>query len=75
MRQDTGNLKSLHGGGAQVGGVFVIEQKGDAEFEGVGDEAKVLVVEASGPTDAESVPEPVAPRFLRGAVKFGNYVG
>ena len=68
MRQNPGHLKSLRGGGAEIARVSVVEQNDDAKFEGVGDESKVLVVEISGPADAEGVPKPAAPRFLRGAI-------
>ena len=69
MRQNPGNLKSLRGGSAELVRVSIVEQNSDAEFEGVGDEAKVIVVEESGPVDAEGLPEPAAPGLLRGAVK------
>ena len=68
MRQNPGHLKSLRGGGAEIARVSVVEQNDDVEFEGVGDESKVLVVEVPGPADAEGVPEPAAPRLRRGAV-------
>ena len=67
-RQDTGNLKSLRGGSTEIVWISVIEQNDDVEFECVGDEPKVLVVEASDPADAEGVPEPATPRFRRGVV-------
>ena len=70
VRQDTGNLKSLRGGSAEIFGVSVIKQNGDAEFERIGDEAKAIVVEASGSADVEGVLEPAAPCLRRGVVDF-----
>ena len=44
--------------GAAIFRISIIEQNGDAEFESVGDETKVIVVEAPGSADAEGALPP-----------------